>query len=123
MKSFNKYVGNYGEDIANNYLIKEDYYIIERNYRTRYGEIDIIAKNKGIIVFIEVKSRFFNNYGNAIESISLKKQKKIVNLSLFYLTTKRFTNINCRFDVIEIYFDKFNNNYKINHIIDAFRTY
>ena len=123
MKKFNKEVGNYGENIAKNYLMSENYELLELNYRNRYGEIDIICFDKDVIVFVEVKSRFDTTFGNPLESINLKKQKKIVNLSLLYIIKKRFTNINCRFDVIEIYFNKFNDANKINHIKDAFRTY
>lgn len=123
MKKFNKQVGDYGEDIARNYLISKNYKIIDSNYRNRYGEIDIICFHRDILVFIEVKSRFDTLFGTPIEAINIKKQKKIANLSLLYIIKKRFTNINCRFDVIEIYFNKFNDAYKINHIDDAFRTY
>lgn len=123
MKKFNKEVGNYGENIAKNYLISKNYKLIDLNYRNRYGEIDIICFDKDVIVFVEVKSRFDTIFGNPLESITLKKQKKIANLSLLYIIKKRFTNINCRFDVIEIYFNQLNDTYKINHIKDAFRTY
>lgn len=123
MKKFNKEVGNYGEFIAKNYLLDKDYDLVETNYRNKYGEIDIICFDKDILVFIEVKSRFNTKYGRALESINIKKQKKIVNLSLLYIIKKRFTNINCRFDVIEVYFNTTNDTYEINHIYDAFRTY
>mgnify|MGYP003482372930 CR=1 FL=1 len=92
MKKFNKEVGNYGENIAKNYLISKNYELLELNYRNRYGEIDIICFDKDVIVFVEVKSRFDTSFGNPLEAINLKKQKKIVNLSLLYIIKKRFTN-------------------------------
>ena len=74
MKKFNKEVGNYGENIAKNYLISKNYELLELNYRNRYGEIDIICFDKDVIVFVEVKSRFDTSFGNPLEAINLKKQ-------------------------------------------------
>ncbi|VYT74454.1 YraN family protein [Clostridium tertium] len=123
MNSFNKDIGNYGEDLALKYLQKNDYEIISRNFRNRYGEIDLICKSNDLLVFIEVKSRFSYQYGNPLEAVTYFKQKQILKLCKFYIMKNKLYNFNCRFDVIEVYFNNNHNLYSINHIIDAFRGY
>ena len=123
MNSFNKDIGNYGEELALKYLQKNDYEIISRNFRNRYGEIDLICKSNDLLVFIEVKSRFSYQYGNPLEAVTYFKQKQILKLCKFYIMKNKLYNFNCRFDVIEVYFNNNHNLYSINHIIDAFRGY
>lgn len=115
MKKLNKLKGDIGENIACNYLKKQNYRIIETNYRTKTEEIDIIAQEKsGIIVFVEVKSRSSFEFGRPCEAVGVNKQKKIRCGAEFYLKTKKLYDAPCRFDVIEIFDDE------INHIKDAF---
>ncbi|ATD54952.1 YraN family protein [Clostridium chauvoei] len=121
MKSFNKDIGNYGEDLAYNYLKSHGYYILKRNFRNRFGEIDLICKKDGIIIFVEVKSRYSSLYGTPIEAITYSKQKQIINLCKYYITLNKLYNYNCRFDVIEIFLNPKNNLFLINHYEDAFR--
>ncbi|AYE33087.1 YraN family protein [Clostridium septicum] len=121
MKSFNKDIGNYGEDLAYNYLIHKGYYILKRNFRNRFGEIDLICKKDGIIIFVEVKSRYSSSYGTPLEAITYYKQKQIINLCKFYITLNKLYNYNCRFDVIEILLNQKNNLFLLNHYEDAFR--
>ena len=109
-----KTIGDIGEDVACKYLKKLKYKIIERNFRTRTGEIDIIAKEKNTIVFVEVKTRSNNNYGLPIESVNIKKQKHLASAIKYYLHINHIQNISIRFDVVEIYI--VNNKYIINHI-------
>lgn len=123
MKGLNRAIGSYGEEIAKDYLIKKGYILLDRNYRNRYGEIDIICKFKDIIIFIEVKSRYNTLYGLPKESVTYFKQKRILNLCNYYLISRNLFNYNCRFDVIEIYFNNINNNFEINHLEDSFRGY
>jgi putative endonuclease len=94
--------GRRGEDIAWEYLKKRGYKILERNYRCRYGEIDLIAKDRGIIVFVEVKSRRSAAFGEPEESVGLAKQKKISTVALCYLEEKHLHNCEARFDVVSI---------------------
>ena len=104
--------GQFGEEIAKNYLIKNGYRIIERNFRTKFGEIDIIAEKGDYIIFIEVKFRKNPEFGNAEEAINLHKLKKIENTANFYLKNFYKKNKNPRIDVIAINcFDKI----EINH--------
>ena len=107
--------GRYGEDEAVEYLLQRGYSIISRNYQSRHGEIDCIAKDMdGTIIFIEVKAAFSNKYGNPLLKINYSKQKKIILMARLYLAEHNLTNHLCRFDVISIWQDK------IEHIKNAF---
>ncbi|MCI9304493.1 YraN family protein [Clostridium sp.] len=123
MKNYNKAIGKYGESIARDFLINNGYKILDMNYRNRYGEIDIISIKNDIIIFCEVKSRYTNSFGNPIEAVTYYKQKQIIKLSEMYLLYEKYNNYNVRYDVIEVNFNKLNNNFKVNHIKDSFRTY
>jgi putative endonuclease len=123
VKCYNKEIGSYGEMLSINYLIKNGYFILDKNYRNRFGEIDIVCKKDDILVFIEVKSRYTNTYGSPIESVTYYKQKQIIKISKLYITLKKYTNIDIRYDVIEVVLNNKNQLFSINHISDAFRTY
>ena len=123
MKNYNKAIGKYGESIARDFLINNGYKILDMNYRNRYGEIDIKSIKNDIIIFCEVKSRYTNSFGNPIEAVTYYKQKQIIKLSEMYLLYEKYNNYNVRYDVIEVNFNKLNNNFKVNHIKDSFRTY
>ena len=108
--------GKLGEEIALKYIISKGGKIIERNYRTKIGDIDLIAKLNGELVFVEVKSRSNINYGYPSESVDYKKKRKITNVAKYYILDNSLENLSIRFDVIEIYL----NEKKINHIANAF---
>ena len=112
----NKEKGDLGEEIALKYLIKNGAKILEKNYRIKIGEIDIIAKIDNELAFIEVKSRSSIRYGYPSEAVNYKKINKISNVARYYMLMNNFNDIPIRFDVIEIYF----NENKINHIMNAF---
>lgn len=109
--------GFLGEKKAADYLISKGYKIIDRNYRTRIGEIDIIATISGVLVFIEVKSRTNINYGYPYEAVNWRKQDKIIKSSYLYIKQKRFYNYQMRYDIIEVYLGE---KPKIKHIENAF---
>lgn len=111
---YKKLLGRIGETQAEKYLKKVGYKILEKNYKTRIGEIDIIASEEGIIVFVEVKTRSTNNYGSPAQAVDKNKQKKYQRVAQEYLIKTGQTDKNCRFDVVEI------ENKKINLIKDAF---
>jgi len=94
--------GRSGEDIALNYLRKQGYKIIERNYRCRYGEIDLIARDGKTLVFVEVKSRRSTAFGAPEEAVGTAKQKKISTVALWYLEEKNIHNRDARFDVVSV---------------------
>lgn len=90
-----------GEDIAIRFLKKEGYKILEKNYRTPFGEIDIIASKNGVVVFIEVKARNRDLFGSPKEAVTVKKQERIKRSALYYLKgLKDMPPV--RFDVISI---------------------
>lgn len=116
---FKQELGKYGEDKAYEYLIKNNYKIIERNFLCKQGEIDIIAMSKEKeLVFVEVKTRKNLKYGTPCEAVTPKKMKNIIFSSKYYIFLNKLYNINIRYDVIEVYV--FNTRYSINHIKNAF---
>jgi putative endonuclease len=110
--------GALGEEIAREYLKHEGFTILDANFHACSGEIDIIAKDHEMIVFIEVKSTTKDTaFGNPIEWIPVWKQQRIIRASLAYLKTKGMIEAPMRFDVITV--DK---NKKVFHVMDAFRA-
>lgn len=109
--------GKYGESLAKNFLIEKGYKILEMNFTTKAGEVDIVALDKDILVFIEVKTRSNKNFGYAFEAVNYKKQRKIINTSSLYIKFRNIKNIQIRYDIIEIYLEQ---TIDINHIEDAF---
>ena len=94
--------GKFGEDLAVRHLKKAGYQILCRNYRTRFGEIDIIAKDADTIVFVEVKSRRTSTFGHPKYSITHKKQERISKTALNYLKENDQSNCRARFDVVTV---------------------
>lgn len=94
------------EKIAGNYLNKQGYEIIEYNFYSRHGEIDIIAKHEGYLVFVEVKYRENDSKGNPLEAVSIQKQRTISKCALYYMKKKGIQDISVRFDVVGILRDK-----------------
>ena len=109
-----KILGNAGEVIAQEYLKKNKYKILETNFRCKFGEIDIIATKNDVIIFVEVKSKSSKKYGLPREMVTVYKQNKIKLVASYYLQINNAFNKNCRFDVIEIL------DGQINHIEYAF---
>ena len=111
-----KDIGNLGEDLAVKFLLEKGYELLERNFFKPFGEIDIIAKDKDYLVFIEVKARKNVNFGFPREFVNKNKIKKIQDVAQMYMLEKNLFGIKIRFDVIEIIFDE----HKITHIDNAF---
>lgn len=101
-KIFNKVSGNFAEETAIKFLKKKKYKIIEKKYKNKLGEIDIIAKDKDIYVFIEVKYRKNDYFGLPREFVNNQKQFVIRKVATQYLITKKLFDVPCRFDVIEV---------------------
>lgn len=120
MKKYNKLIGNYGEDITCRYLSNLNYHILDRNFRNKNGEIDIISMYKDILIFTEVKSRYNTEHGYAMESVTYSKQKLIKSIAKYYVHINNLYFFNIRFDVSEVYFNYTNDNYKINYLENAF---
>lgn len=109
-------IGRIGEDIAEYFLSKKGYEIVERNYRKKFGEIDIIANDRGCIVFVEVKTRSSIQFGYPAQAVDHRKIKKIMKTANCYIAQEGIFNEEIRFDVIEVYIAQ----KKINHIEGAF---
>jgi len=114
-----KDLGSWGERLAAEFLKKNNYILLTQNFRCTYGEIDIIAKDKGTIVFVEVKTRSSRNYGMGMEAVNYAKIQKIKKTAMAYLLENPFRYNSLRFDVIDINLDN-NLNPKIIHIKNAF---
>ncbi len=112
-------LGREGEELAVEFCKKKGYRILEKNYRTVFGEIDIIAMDKGVIVFIEVKTRADMAFGYPFEAVTRRKREKIRKVALSFL--KRFRKeLPARFDVLSI--NIHGGRKQIEHIKDAFEV-
>ncbi len=114
-----KELGEEGEKLACRFLRKKGYRIRERNYRSPLGEIDIVARDKGTLVFVEVKTRRTNEYGCPQESVTKDKQERMRKIALTYLKKSRWEG-DCRFDIISILMDFEGKVVNIEIIEDAF---
>ena len=110
-------LGKKGEDLAVEFLQKNSYNILERNWRFKKAEVDIIARKKDVLAIIEVKTRSTNHFGNPQDFVNPKKIKLLVEAINEYVTTKDL-DVEVRFDIIAIL--KNQQTFKINHIEDAF---
>jgi putative endonuclease len=99
-------LGKIGEDLACDELDRRGYAILARRYRTRFGEIDIVARDGETIVFVEVKARESHEFGGSAAAVTPLKQQKVANMAVDYLARWRLTNVPCRFDVVAIDFDE-----------------
>lgn len=112
--NFRQKVGKNGEQLSEAYLKLIGYDIIEKNFQSRCGEIDIIAKDKNELIFIEIKARNNKAYGLPSEAVTKKKIKHIYKTAEYYLSIKKLANIDIRIDAIELYIQ--HNKCVINHL-------
>ncbi|MGE3319867.1 MAG: YraN family protein [Candidatus Berkiella sp.] len=111
--------GNQAEELAKEYLCKQGLRLIERQYRSKLGEIDLIMQEQGTLVFIEVRYRESDEFGSPEETITQGKQRRLIRTAQFYQQTHAFTeNLFSRFDVVAILGSK--PNLKITWIPNAF---
>lgn len=97
--------GRAGEDLATAYLREQGYRIVERNWRCRMGEIDIVAKDGPVLVIVEVRSKRSAVFGSGLESVSGRKLAKLTGLAEMYLVLEKVRNVPVRLDVVSIVFD------------------
>ena len=102
MSLLTKLLGKEGEDRAAKFLKKQGYRILERNYRTRSGEIDLIALHEGTVVFVEVKTRTNEAFGSPELAVNARKQSRMIKAALGYIKYKKLHQVPCRFDVVAI---------------------
>lgn len=121
-------VGRLGEKLAAKFLKKNRYKIVDMNVHKSHNEIDIIAKNKEFIVFVEVKTRSFENsteleLGMPASAVTHDKQKRTIQAARSFLKSNNYRGLQPRFDVIEVYLCKTTGKpLHINHIINAFQA-
>ena len=114
-------MGQFGEEQAARYLRRRFYTILERNYRCRFGEIDLIAKRAGVLAFVEVKLRKDDLHGEAREFVTAHKQQRVMAAAQLWLSQHE-TTLQPRFDVIEVYAPQGEAGpVKLNHIENAFQ--
>ncbi len=116
-----KEVGAKGEKLAAKFLKRKGYKIIQRNYKCKLGEIDIIAEQDRTIVFVEVKTRRTQEFGPPQYAITAAKRGQISRVALLYIREKKMVEQSCRFDVIAITFPPESRKPRIEHIENAFQ--
>jgi putative endonuclease len=95
----NRSIGKIGEDTAVEYIENRGYKVIDRNYTSRWGEIDIISEKDGVLVFVEVKTKIGDKYGAPWESVTFFKYQKLKRSIQYYITSNKHSNRKCRIDV------------------------
>ncbi len=99
-------LGISGENLACDELTRRGYAILDRRYRTRFGEIDIIARDGATLVFVEVKARLTGEFGGAAHAVTAWKQRRVARMAVDYLARRRLHDCPCRFDVVAIDFER-----------------
>ena len=113
-----KDTGRHGEDLAADFLDRKGYTILRRNFRLRSGEIDIIAQDGNLLVFIEVKTRSCSRFGSPFDAVDVHKQHQITRTALAFMSSEMPRDTAVRFDVIGVYLD--GNTPRIEHLKNAF---
>ena len=99
MKLFNKKTGGIGESLALEYLLKKGFELVLRNYSTRFGEIDLIMRDKDVLVFVEVKAKKSQDWGTPEEMFTRSKYRKVKNMAVIYLHGREVV---CRIDMVAV---------------------
>ena len=102
MSTERQQLGLQGETLACGELERHGYAILERRYRTRAGEIDIIASDAGTVVFVEVKARLDLSFGDPVEAVTMEKQRRVVAMATDYVARHELDDTPCRFDVVTV---------------------
>lgn len=102
MNNTRQLLGKEGERVAEQYLRKKGYRVVERNYRCSAGEVDLIVLDRRVIVFVEVKTRTDHRFGTPLEAVEFRKQHKMIQAAQFFLSQKKLHQRDARFDVVGI---------------------
>ncbi|MEA2088550.1 MAG: YraN family protein [Patescibacteria group bacterium] len=122
MLNKNQRFGNWGEETAKKYLVKNGYKILETNYKNYFGEIDIVAKLKYKVIFIEVKTRSSRRFGAPEESVNFAKQKKLIKASEKYILENKLSN-EYQIDVITVEKEYGADKAKLKHFKNAVKYF
>ena len=112
--------GDRGERIAERYLLKQGYVIVDRSYQNAIGEIDLIAVDDRTVVFVEVKTRSSHEKGHPAEAVDAEKQKQLTRVGLSYMKWHHLSEVSVRFDVIAITWPSRSDEPQIEHFENAF---
>ena len=118
-KSHNNNIGRIGEKIAKKHLRSKGYKVLEENYKTKFGEIDLIVLKNKKITFVEVKTRRLRPIESPYLSVDWQKQERIRKLALYYIKRKQQDNINLGLDIISIILNEKNRPIEIKHLMDV----
>lgn len=113
--------GREGESVAIAFLKKKGYRVLEKNFRSKVGEIDIIAEQAGVIVFVEVKARSSHEFGHPLNALTPAKQKKIIQTAQSFLAQKRIRDRPMRFDVVALTSDP-SGSWETELVVNAFQV-
>jgi putative endonuclease len=102
MNDSKQLLGKEGERLAEQYLKKKGYKIVERNYRCRGAELDLIVLDRRVIVFVEVKTRTGHGFGSPFEAVEFRKQQKMIQAAQYFLNERKLHQRDARFDVVGI---------------------
>lgn len=116
MEKYNKILGNFGENEVEKYLKRNGYKILDRNYNCRFGEIDIIAIEDKCLVFIEVKTRISEKYGNPVNAVNGMKLQHMKRTALCYINYKKMGDYPARFDIAEVFAENEGECFKVKKI-------
>ena len=117
-KPFHYHLGERGETVASAYLKKQGYKILEKNYRCKIGEIDLVVQKNGRVIFVEIKTRSSDAFGRPEESVHAAKQKKLIRLAQWYLKSHPKISGPVGFDVLAL--TGLEGSFSIRHIPQAF---
>ena len=95
-------LGREGERVAEKYLTQKGYVVVERNYRVHGGELDLIALDRRVVVFVEVKTRTGRGFGSPLEAVEFRKQQKMIRAAQYFLSAKGLHQRDARFDVVGV---------------------
>ena len=95
-------LGKQGERVAELYLQKKGYKVVERNYRCSGGELDLIVLDRRVVVFVEVKTRTGDGFGTPLEAVEFRKQQRMIRAAQFFLAEKNLQQRDARFDVVGV---------------------
>ena len=115
-----KSLGQRGEDAAERFLRRQGFYILERDVRSRLGELDLVAADGRTVVFIEVKTRSSNAAGRPVEAVDDQKQRRITRAALGYLKARGLLEHAARFDVVSVHWPQSSRRPTIEHYRNAF---
>ncbi|MCX7845697.1 MAG: YraN family protein [Dictyoglomaceae bacterium] len=115
-----KKIGKIGEDFALEYFKNNGFEIREKNYKTKFGEVDLIVRKENLLIFVEVKARKSLEFGEPVEAVDKRKQEKIRFIANYYLSKKKIKSYEVRFDIFSILLDKDNKIKFFEHISNAF---